>query len=140
MENLAYLWKDFIISRICLVWRTSWWASNRIHVDSSSGTVDLRGSFGFDQTLDYDGQAVLMKSAGGSAQNPAEAVLGVFGGVMKQTVGRISVPFAIRGTFSDPRIQPGRGLPGIQTASPSEAAPTQEQQKKKGIFDLFRKP
>jgi len=115
-------------------------ASNRIHVDSSNGTVDLRGSFGFDQTLAYDGQAVLMRSGGGNAQNPGEAVLGVFRGAIKQTVGRISVPFAVRGTFSDPKIQPGRGLPSVQTGSPSEAAPNQEQQKKKGAFDFFRKP
>lgn len=116
-------------------------ASNRIHVDSSSGTVDLRGSFGFDQTLAYDGQAVLMKSSTGGAQNPAEAVLGVFSGAMKQTVGRISVPFAVRGTFSDPKIQPGRGLPSVQTSSPSQETTQQEQQQqKKSIFDIFRKP
>jgi uncharacterized protein involved in outer membrane biogenesis len=114
-------------------------SSQRIHVDSDSGTVDLRGSFGFDQTLSYDGQAVLMRSGSGEANNPAGAVLGVLSGVMKQTVGRISVPFAVRGTFSDPKIQPGRGIPGISTTT-QQQSPQQEQQKKKGLLDLFRKP
>jgi len=115
-------------------------SSKRIHVDSPSGTVDLKGSFGFDQTLAYDGQAVLQTSGQGSPQNPAEGILGVFRGAMKQTIGKISVPFALRGTFSDPKIQPGRGLPSFQAAPSTQAAPEQEQQKKKGLFDLFRKP
>ena len=70
------------------------------------------------------------------------AIGAVLGGVMKQTVGRISVPFAVRGTFSDPKIQPGRGIPTISTApSPGQKQPAQlEPQKKKSILDLFRKP
>jgi len=113
--------------------------SQRIHVDSNSGTVDLRGSFGFDQTLNYDGQAVLMRDSTSEAKSPGGAILGAIGGVMKQTVGRISVPFAVRGTFSNPKIQPGRGLPGISTGTQQQ--PTQEEeQKKKGILGIFRKP
>lgn len=119
-------------------------SSSRIHVDSSVGTVDLRGSFGFDQTLNYDGQAVLIRSSSGGVSNPVDAITTVLGGVMKQTVGRISVPFAIRGTFSDPKIQPGRGIPSISTApSPGAQQPAQQQaqpQKKKSIFDIFKKP
>jgi uncharacterized protein involved in outer membrane biogenesis len=117
--------------------------SNRIHMDSNQGTVDLRGSFGFDRTLDYDGQAVLTRSQSGQAQNPAGAVIGIIGGVMKQTVGRISVPFAVRGTFDDPKIQPGRGLPGVHTGSTEQTQTQQQQQqpeKKKSIFDIFKRP
>jgi len=116
-------------------------ASDRIHLESTSGTVDLRGSFGFDQTLNYDGQAVLMKSETGQASNPAQAVVGLLGTVMKQSVGRISVPFAVRGTFDDPKIQPGRGIPTISTSSQTTEEPTaDEEKKKKSLFDLFRKP
>jgi uncharacterized protein involved in outer membrane biogenesis len=114
-------------------------SSNRIHLDSPSGKVDLQGSFGFDSTLDYNGQAVLMRDSTGGAQNPIGAITGVLGGVMKQTVGRVSVPFAVRGTFHDPKIQPGRGLPSFETSSPSQPA-EEQQQKKKSIFDLFRRP
>jgi uncharacterized protein involved in outer membrane biogenesis len=113
--------------------------SQRIHIDSTSGTVDLRGSFGFDQTLNYDGQAILMRDSTGEAKNPAGAILGAIGGVMKQTVGRISVPFAVRGTFSDPKIQPGRGIPGISTGTQQSTQPAEEE-KKKGILGIFRKP
>jgi len=120
-------------------------ASRRIHVDSSQATVDMGGSFGFDQTLDYDGTAVLAKSSGGQVENPVDAIGKVFGGVMKQTVGRISLPFAVRGTFQNPKIQPGRGLPGVSTApTTTQASQTQtteqQPQKKKSIFDIFRKP
>jgi uncharacterized protein involved in outer membrane biogenesis len=116
-------------------------SSNRIHLDSDDGTVDVRGSFGFDQTLNYDGQAMLMRSSTGEARGPAGAVLGVIGGVMKQTVGRITVPFAVRGTFSDPKIQPGRGIPTISTGSQQQpTTQQQQQQKKKGLLNLFRKP
>ncbi|MBI1750181.1 MAG: AsmA family protein [Acidobacteria bacterium] len=117
-------------------------SSNRIHVDASVGTVDMRGSFGFDQTLSYDGQAVLIRSSSGGVNNPVDAITTVLGGVMKQTVGRITVPFAIRGTFANPKIQPGRGIPTISTApSPGQQQPAQQQPpKKKSIFDIFKKP
>jgi uncharacterized protein involved in outer membrane biogenesis len=118
--------------------------SQRIHLDSPSGTVDLRGSVGFDQTISYDGNAVLMGGqAGTGTQDPIGAITGVLGSVTRQTVGRVSVPFAVRGTVENPRIQPGRGIPGFSTASTSSSTTqtqTQEPQKKKSIFDIFRKP
>lgn len=117
--------------------------SDRIHLDAPSGTVDLRGSLGFDQTLSYDGQAVMMGGESGTAaKNPAQAITGILGGVMKQTVGRLSVPFALRGTIASPKIQPGRGLPGISTGSQTQTQTQQQQEpaKKKSIFDVFRKP
>ncbi len=118
--------------------------SQRIHLDSPSGTVDLSGSLGFDKTLNYDGQAVLMGGDGtsGGAKNPAQAITGILGGVMKQTVGRLSVPFAVRGTIDAPKIQPGRGLPGVSTGSQTQTQTQQQQEptKKKSIFDVFRKP
>lgn len=119
--------------------------SDRIHLDSSSGTVDLRGSFGFDQTLDYDGQAVLMGGQTGGGNNPIGAITGILGTVTKQTVGRISVPFSVKGTFDNPKVGPGRGIPGISlggsdSSSSPQAPTTQEPQKKKSIFDVFRKP
>ncbi len=117
--------------------------SDRIHLDSPSGTVDLRGSFGFDQTLDYDGQAVLMGGQTGGGNNPVGAITGILGTVTKQTIGRVSVPFSVKGTFENPKVGPGRGIPGISVggSSPTQqpAAP-QEPQKKKSIFDMFKKP
>lgn len=122
--------------------------SERIHLDSPSGTVDLRGSSGFDQTLDYDGQAVMMGGQTGTGgNNPIGAITGILGSVTKQTIGRVSVPFSVRGTFSDPKVGPGRGIPGISVAGPGGSTPqqvdstTQQQpQKKRSIFDMFKKP
>jgi len=119
--------------------------SQRIHVDSPSGTIDMRGSMGLvDQTLNYDGNAVMMGGQTGTGgDNPIGAITGILGQVTKQTVGRVSIPFAVRGTLEKPRIQPGRGIPTFSTASQSGTqtqTQTQEPAKKKSILDLFRKP
>ena len=116
--------------------------SNRIHVDSPSGTVDLKGSMGFDQTLAYDGQANLAKSASGQA-SPTDALFGIIGAATKRNVSGLSIPFSIRGTFSQPKVGPGRGLPQFSGTSSTQTTqqPAQPQeQKKKSIFDLFKKP
>jgi hypothetical protein len=69
------------------------------------------------------------------------AISSVIGGVMKQTVGRIP-SFLIRGTFADYKILPGPPIASICGASATqaqqEAPPPQE--KKKSIFDIFKKP
>lgn len=117
--------------------------SQRIHVDSPSGTVEMNGSMGLkDQSLNYDGKAVLIggqTDSGGN--NPIGAITGILGQVTKQDIGRITVPFTLRGTVSDPKIQPGRGIPTF-TAAPQSGEPTQQNQQpeKKSILDLFRKP
>ncbi len=120
-------------------------SSNCIHVNSSAGTVDMRGSFGFDQTLKYEGKANLAAGSTAEANNPLGAITGVFGNVVKQTVGRIP-SFAVFGTFSDPKIRPGPPLGpicGNASQSSVQQQPTQQQQpaqEKKSIFDIFRKP
>jgi hypothetical protein len=113
-------------------------SSNQIHLDSSLGTADMKGSFGFDQTLNYDGRAVLSGGgSGGGSNNPVSVLGGILGTVTKQPISHMSVPFSVRGTFEDPKIMPGKGIPMVSTGQSSE---TQEQQKKKSIFDIFKKP
>jgi uncharacterized protein involved in outer membrane biogenesis len=114
-------------------------SSNQIHLDSSLGTADMKGSFGFDQTLNYDGRAVLSGGggSGGGSNNPVAVLGGILGTVTKQPISHMSVPFSVRGTFEDPKIMPGKGIPMVSTGQSSE---TQEQQKKKSIFDIFKKP
>lgn len=120
-------------------------SSSCIHVDSSAGTVDMRGSFGFDQTLKYEGKANLAAGSSAEPSNPIGAITSVFGGVVKQTIGRIP-SFAIAGTFSDPKIRPGPPIGPLCGSSSSGATqstqqPAQQQQpEKKSIFDIFRKP
>lgn len=119
-------------------------SSNCIHVDSSVGTVDMRGSFGFDQTLKYDGKANPTSGSSGETNNPLGAMASVLGGVVKQTAGRIP-SFTICCTFSDPKVRPGMAnLPscGAPTAGGQQPAqqPVQQPEQKKSIFDIFKKP
>ena len=99
-------------------------SSRQIHLDSSSGVVDLRGSVGLDSTLDYQGTAVV---------NPATAMsssqLGsIVGGLIASRVGKITVPFALAGTIESPKVQKGNGIPSFSApTSASGSAPTSTQ-------------
>jgi hypothetical protein len=120
-------------------------SSSRIHLDSSVGTVDLRGSFGFNQTLDYDGNAEMMggQTAGsGGGNSPLGAITGILGTVTKQTIGRVQLGFHVGGTFENPKVVPV-GVPRISFGSGSSSqaqTDTTQPQKKKSIFDVFKKP
>jgi hypothetical protein len=111
-------------------------ASRQIHMDSPHGIVDMHGSCSLDGALEYDGQAVV--NPGGAAA--AGALGDILGGILQREVGRMTVPFSIRGTLQDPKIQPGRGGPRVESSSPA-SQPTQTQpQKRKSIIDIFRRP
>jgi AsmA protein len=120
-------------------------SSNCIHVDSSVGTVDMRGSFGFDQTMKYDGKANPTAGSSGGANNPLGAMASVLGGVVKQTAGRIP-SFTICCTFADPKIRPGManlpscGAPSAAAQQPAKQPAQQQPEQKKSIFDIFKKP
>lgn len=93
--------------------------SKQIHLDSSVGIVDLKGSLGLDGTLDYQGTATV---------NPA-AALGtgqvgtLIGGVIGSRVGKVTVPFALGGTVESPKVEPGKGVPSF--AAPANQAGSQ---------------
>lgn len=115
-------------------------ASRNIHVDSSEGLVDIRGSFGFDKTIEYEGQA---KLAGGGANSAGMA--SVLGAVLGSNVKNATIPFSVHGTFSNPKLAAGRGIPQFENAAPGgatsgakgTAAPQNLQDALKG---LFKKP
>jgi AsmA protein len=114
-------------------------SSKQIHLDSSAGIVDLRGSVGLDSTLDYQGTATLNPaSALGSS-----AVGGIVGGLIGSRVGKITVPFALGGTIDKPKVQPGKGVPSIgapSSASGSAPSTAQPQNPVDTIKNLFKKP
>jgi uncharacterized protein involved in outer membrane biogenesis len=117
-------------------------SSKQIHMDSPIGTVDLRGSFGFDSTLNYDGQATLVPGAGGGTEGLAVGALtGILGGAMGKKVTKASIPFSLQGTFANGKVLPGKALPKFETAAPDS---TTTQQKKPSLQDtlkdLFKKP
>ncbi len=119
-------------------------ASKQIHLDSSVGIVDLRGSLGLDSTLDYQGLVTV---------NPAAAlgsgkVGSIVGGLIGSRVGKITVPFALGGTIESPKVRPGKGVPSFgapSTASGSapsaapSAQPTTLQDDVNTLKNLFKK-
>jgi len=121
-------------------------ASKQIHLDSASGTVDLRGSLGLDGTLDYQGQVALTPGAGGSSGG--NVLGGVVGGLLGSRVGKITVPIALGGSIESPKVTPGKGVPSFTTpstasgAAPSAAPaaqPAAPQNPINAIKDLFKK-
>jgi len=117
-------------------------ASNQIHLDSTVGTVDLKGSLGLDSTLDYQGSATV---------NPATAmgsgaVGSILGGLLGSKVGKITVPFALAGTIGSPKVSPGKGAPTFAApssasgATPAATPPAASQNPVDAIKNLFKKP
>jgi hypothetical protein len=118
-------------------------SSKQIHLDSSMGIVDLRGSLGLDSTLDYQGSATV---------NPAAAmgsgkVGSIVGGLIGSRVGKITVPFALAGTIESPKVQPGKGVPSFgapsaasgSTPTATPAAPPTVQDDVNTLKNLFKK-
>jgi len=126
--------------------------TNKTHLDTNMGTGDIRGSVGFDQTLDLAGTWNLPKgSRVGAATAGAAAATVLSGGLLAPvmlggaTGAALSVPFTVKGTLKDPKLIPGGGFPGFKgdssspSSQPSGTQPQQPQQKKK-IFGIFPKP
>jgi AsmA protein len=101
--------------------------SKQIHLDSSSGTVDLKGDLGFDGALDYQGQVVLAPGASGGT-GAGSVIGGLVGGLVGSRVGKITVPFALGGTIEDPKVRPGKGIPSFAPPASSASAPSGSQQ------------
>jgi AsmA protein len=119
-------------------------SSKQIHLDSSVGIADLRGSLGLDSTLDYQGSVTVSPTAAlGSGK-----VGSVGGGLIGSRVGKITVPFALAGTIESPKVRPGNGVPSFgapttasgstPSAAPSGQPPT-VQDEVNTLKNLFKK-
>ena len=118
-------------------------ASKQIHMDSPVGTMDLNGSFGFDGSVSYQGQATLVPGSGGDAEQMAVGALaGLLGNATGRKISKATVPFSVGGTFSDIKIRPGKAIPKFESAAPSQTTTSPEQ--KPSLADtlkgLFKKP
>jgi AsmA protein len=97
--------------------------SKLLHLDSTVGVVDLKGSVGLDNTLDYQGTAVVNPVAAlGTGQ-----VGSVLGGLLGSRVGKITVPFTLAGTIESPKVTPGKGIPSMSAGSPTTGSTTPSQ-------------
>ena len=119
-------------------------SSKQIHLDSTSGIVDLRGSVGLDGSLDYQGQV----SVNPGAIAGSGAVGTIVGSLIGSRVSKITVPIALGGTIESPKVQPGKGVPSFAApASASGAAassapagqPAAPQNPIDTLKDLFKK-
>jgi uncharacterized protein involved in outer membrane biogenesis len=85
-------------------------------MDASAGTVELAGGFSIlDESMSFDGNATITPSGTGAV--PAELLSTLLGAATNKTITRITVPFSLVGTLSDPKFRPGMGIPSIGTTS-----------------------
>jgi uncharacterized protein involved in outer membrane biogenesis len=97
--------------------------SRQIHMDTSRGTLDLRGSTGFDGILDYQGQIIAPLGASsqglGASSEPSRGSAGVDSIRTSQS----SISIALGGTLRQPQLRRGNTRPG-SVSSAGQAAST----------------
>jgi uncharacterized protein involved in outer membrane biogenesis len=114
-------------------------SSKQIHLDSSAGIVDLKGSLGMDSTLDYQGVATVSPATAlGSG-----AVGSLVGGLVGSRVGKITVPFALGGTIENPKVEQGKSMPSFgapttATGSAPSGAPSNQTVTPENAVDTLR--
>jgi uncharacterized protein involved in outer membrane biogenesis len=114
-------------------------SSKQIHLDSTAGIVDLKGSLGLDSTLDYQGVVTVSPATAlGSG-----AVGSIVGGLVGSRVGKITVPFALGGTIESPKVEPGKGVPSFAapttaTGSAPSGTPSNQQVTPENAVDTLR--
>ncbi len=114
----------------------------------------MKGSFGFDGTLNYSGTGVLGGGGGEQAQpqdqpaeepkrsrNPLASIGKLFGKVAQGTIGRMRVPISVSWTFAEPRFRLA-GIPEpIEQAQDQTQATQQEPppDQQKNLLNLFKR-
>jgi len=116
--------------------------SQKLRLEAEGLEADVRGSLGFDGTLDYAGSGIL--EAGASAESPpadqnlrgALRELGRnLGGAVTQALGgpgKFRIPFRVGGTVEQPKFVLTGAPQRVQTEPQTE-----EQKKRKKLFGIF---
>ncbi len=128
--------------------------SQKVSLEADAMQATMKGSFGFDGTLNYSGTGVLGGGGGEQAQpqdqpteepppsrNPLAALGRAFGKVMQQTVGRMRVPISVSGTFAQPRFRLA-GVPEPIEQTQDQTQATQQEpppDQRKNLLDLFKR-
>ena len=128
--------------------------SQKVSLEADAMQATMKGSFGFDGTLNYSGTGVLGGEGGEQAQlqdqpaeepkrsrNPLASIGKLFGKVAQGTIGRMRVPISVSGTFAQPRFRlAGVPEPIEQTQDQTQATqqePPPDQQK--NLLDLLKR-
>jgi uncharacterized protein involved in outer membrane biogenesis len=113
--------------------------SGDMHLNSPRGTADLRGSCGFDGSLNYDGQVSAVLGPGAAAvATTSGAGQPQKNGTSKVPIknGKLTIPFMLHGTLQNPTILPGNGK--IKFSAPAQLQ--QHHEKSDSSFpNLFQK-
>jgi hypothetical protein len=141
LANLAGVSGDTPFTRIAgdMNIRNQRITSQQIHMDSPRGTLDLRGSCGFDGSLDYEGQMIAQiggAAAPASGNSARDIISGMIGGAISSRVGQgqVTVPFVLRGTMQQPQLRPGRAVPSFtRPAQPTQPAQPSQPEENKGF-------
>ena len=100
--------------------------SNALRLEAVGLEATARGSFGFDQTMDYVGAGALQTPASA----PSGGIRSFLGRVLRKAVpgtsgaAGVQVPFSLRGTFGDPNFS----LAGTPKPIPGPSPQQQQQQ------------
>jgi hypothetical protein len=83
--------------------------SNELRLLATGMTGTARGSFGFDQSIDYNGTGVLNILGNGSSSSgssPLAMVAQILHTTVQQNVGsgQVQIPFSLRGTMDNPQF------------------------------------
>lgn len=116
-------------------------SSNELRMLSTGMQATMRGSFAFDQSLDYNGTVVLdtLTSSAPSNSSPLLAAVGqIVRGALRQNLAgsQIQAPFTLRGTLGNPQFKLA-GTPQLLTTQPQIQA-VQQQVKQPTVQDLIK--
>lgn len=103
-------------------------ASRDIHLNSPRDTADLAGSLGFDGSLDFNGQLIAQiasaqpVAAADNGNTPSNTSSNTVSGMLARNGGKLTLPFALRGTLVQPELGPGHTLPNFPPGGTAESA------------------
>ena len=126
--------------------------SQKVSLEADAMQATMKGSFGFDGTLNYSGTGVLGGDSGEQSQeqsveepkrsrNPLASIGKLFGKVAQGTIGRMRVPISVSGTFAEPRFRlAGVPEPVEQTQDQTQATQQEPQpDQQKNLLNLFKR-